>query len=90
MKYLLLYLALMNIAGFVIMAVDKAKAKKHKWRIREKNIFLTAAAGGSIGVLAGMGRFHHKTKHNQFVYGIPAILIVQLAAAAYIYMKLFK
>lgn len=90
MKYLLIYLALINITGFVIMAVDKSKAKKHKWRISEKNIFITAAIGGSIGVFAGMRRFHHKTKHNQFVYGIPAILILQLAAATAIYLKFFR
>ena len=90
MKYLLIYLALINIIGFVIMAVDKSKAKKHKWRISEKNIFITAAIGGSIGVFAGMRQFHHKTKHNKFVYGIPAILILQLAAAIIIYLKFFR
>ncbi len=90
MKYLLIYLALINIIGFVIMAVDKSKAKKHKWRISEKNIFITAAIGGSIGVFAGMRQFHHKTKHNKFVYGIPAILILQLTAAVIIYLKFFR
>ena len=88
MKYLLLYLAIINIAGYAIMAIDKSKAKKHKWRISERNIFIAATLGGSVGVLGGMKHFRHKTKHNKFVYGIPAILILQIAVGCYFFIKI--
>jgi uncharacterized membrane protein YsdA (DUF1294 family) len=76
---LLAYLLLVNAAGFLLMLVDKQKAKKGAWRIKERTLFLTAAVGGSIGSLLGMYTFRHKTKHLSFVLGMPAILIAQIA-----------
>lgn len=73
----LIYLILMNLIGFALMGIDKYKAKKHLWRIPEKTLFLSSVLGGSIGTLAGMYVFHHKTKHWYFVIGMPAILIIQ-------------
>ena len=78
MKYLLIYLTLINITAFVSMLADKQKARKGKWRISEKTLFFLALAGGSVGVLSGMYLFHHKTRHPAFTIGIPAILITQL------------
>ncbi|MBQ6655330.1 MAG: DUF1294 domain-containing protein [Erysipelotrichaceae bacterium] len=78
MRYLLAYLLIINIAALIIMAVDKVKARKNRWRISERTLFLLAMAGGSIGVLAGMKMFRHKTRHLSFTIGIPAILIAQL------------
>lgn len=62
------------------MFLDKRKAKKHKWRISEKNIFLIALLGGSLGCLLGMNIFRHKTKHWYFRFGLPTILILQVVA----------
>lgn len=73
----LIYLSLMNLIGFALMGIDKYKAKKHLWRIPEKTLFLSSILGGSVGTLAGMYVFHHKTKHWYFVVGMPAILIIQ-------------
>ncbi|WP_394922393.1 DUF1294 domain-containing protein [uncultured Robinsoniella sp.] len=73
------YLILINLTGFFIMGLDKSKAKRGKWRIKERTLFLIALAGGSIGSLCGMYFFRHKTKHRSFVIGIPAILILQAA-----------
>ena len=73
-KYLIIYLVIMNIIGFFIMAVDKHKAKKHAWRIPEKILFLASLVGGSIGTWAGMYVFRHKTKRWYFVIGMPLIL----------------
>lgn len=67
------------------MAVDKSKAKHGKWRISEKTLFLLAAVGGSVGSLAGMYTFRHKTKHTKFVIGMPVILIVHIALAMYVF-----
>ena len=78
MKYLLIYLVVINAAGFLLMLIDKQKAKKNRWRIPEKTLFLTAIIGGSVGSLVGMYTFRHKTKHIQFTLGMPAILAAQL------------
>ena len=80
-KLVLLYLLIVNALGFLLMLVDKRKAQKNLWRIPEATLFLMAAIGGSIGSLAGMYQFRHKTKHLKFVLGIPAILAAQIAAA---------
>lgn len=84
MKYLLLYLLLMNAAAFVLMLVDKQKARKKRRRIPEATLMLSALLGGSIGALCGMYTFRHKTRHPKFTVGIPAILILQAAAAIWI------
>ena len=78
MKIGMAYLLLANLVGFVLMGIDKHKAKKKQWRIPEKTLFLSAILGGSIGALYGMHLFRHKTKHKSFKFGMPAILIVQL------------
>ena len=79
-KYILLYLALMNIVAFILYGIDKWKAQRNKWRVTEARLLWIAVAGGSIGALLGMKVWHHKTKHNKFRFGLPAILILQLAA----------
>lgn len=78
MGYVLLYLIIINALGFLIMLIDKQKAKKKKWRIPEARLMLTAALGGSVGTLLGMYTFRHKTKHIKFTLGVPAILIGQI------------
>ena len=81
---LFLYVIIVNIVGFAMMGIDKRKAKRGAFRIPEANLFLTALVGGSIGCIAGMYTFRHKTKHKSFVFGMPAILIVQLAVILYL------
>lgn len=75
----LLYLIIINAAGFLLMLADKLKAKRGAWRIPEKTLIGVAAAGGSVGTLIGMYLFRHKTRRIKFTLGIPLILIVQLA-----------
>jgi uncharacterized membrane protein YsdA (DUF1294 family) len=83
----LIYLLLINLAGLFTMLVDKHRAKKHKWRIRERTLFLVALAGGSVGSITGMYLFRHKTKHWYFVLGMPSILILQIALAIWISLR---
>lgn len=77
-KFILIYLIAINIIAFAMMGIDKRKAIKRRWRIPEKSLFLSAILGGSIGAIAGMQLFRHKTKHTKFVIGMPAILILQI------------
>ncbi len=77
---LLFYLLTINAVGLLIMLADKEKAKKHLWRIPEATLLTVAALGGSLGCLAGMRLFRHKTRKPKFYLGLPAILAVQLAA----------
>ena len=77
MKLLLYYLLIINAAGLLLMLVDKWKAKKNRWRVRESTLLLVAALGGSVGSLAGMYLFRHKTQHLKFTLGIPLILAAQ-------------
>jgi len=60
------------------MSIDKKKAIKKAYRIPEKNLFFICILGGSLGMLIGMYKFHHKTKHNKFVYGVPSLLIFNI------------
>lgn len=83
-KLILLYLLLINAAGFLLMLVDKLKAKKNLWRIPEKTLFLVAALGGSVGSLLGMHLVRHKTQHLTFTLGMPLILALQVVAAVWL------
>ena len=73
---IIIYFIIINIIGFLIMYIDKQKAKKGKWRIPEKTLFIITALGGGIGTIAGMYTFHHKTKKLKFTIGLPTILIL--------------
>lgn len=81
MNFFLIYLLIINACAFMLMLADKVRARKKLWRIPEATLLTAAALGGSIGALAGMYTFRHKTRHPKFTLGVPAILILQLAAA---------
>ena len=82
---ILYYLLAVNIATFLLYGIDKYKAKKGRWRISEATLLTMAAMGGSIGAWAGMRLWHHKTMHKKFKYGIPVIVIMQIALVAYLH-----
>ena len=89
MKYLLLvYLAMMSLIAFAAFGLDKFKVKTNRWRIPERTLFLLAILGGGVGAFLGMKVFRHKTRHSQFVFGIPAIMALQLALAGFLWTKL--
>ena len=81
MKYLLIYLLLINAAGLVLMLADKIRARNGAWRISALTLMLTAALGGSVGVHMGMYLFRPQTRHPKFTLGVPAILTVQILLA---------
>jgi len=85
-KILLVYILRVSIIAFAAYGIDKRKAEKNKWRIPESVLIMLAVLGGSVGALAGMLVFHHKTKKAKFVIGIPVILLLQAAAALILLM----
>ena len=75
---LIVYFVSVNLIGFALMGIDKYRAKKRAFRIPEATLFIVALIGGSIGSILGMYAFRHKTRHWYFVYGMPAIFILQI------------
>ena len=84
----MIYLAAVNVVTFFMYGIDKLKAKRSKWRISEAALLWMAVIGGSIGAWLGIKIWHHKTMHKKFKYGVPAIIILQIAAIVYIIVKL--
>lgn len=84
-QMMVIYLVAVNLIAFVLMGVDKKRAKRNRWRIRERTLFLFPLLGGSLGGLLGMQMFRHKTRHWYFRWGLPLLLVVQLSGAAMIY-----
>lgn len=78
MQHLTYYLCIINALAFTFMLLDKHQAKKHRRRIPERTLLGTAALGGSAGAWLGMLLFRHKTRHKKFVYGLPAMFMVQV------------
>ena len=78
-KVLIIWLLIITVLTFILCAADKFAAKKQMRRVPEKTFFLLSALGGSIGMYAGMLTFRHKTQHWYFKYGIPAIIVAQVA-----------
>lgn len=89
-SYLAYYLLAINAVTLIVYGIDKYKAKKAKWRISEATLLLLAVLGGSIGAWMGMKVWHHKTMHKKFKYGIPAILLIQIALMTYLHVNLWK
>ena len=85
MKILNYYLVFINVIGFFFILIDKVKACKNKWRIKENTLLLISILGGSIGELLSMLIFHHKTKKNKFIIFIPLLILVQIII--YLYLK---
>ena len=85
-----LYLLLINGVGFLLMGIDKRRAKRGAWRISEKSLFLSPLLGGTVGAILGMRVFHHKTKHWYFRIFFPLLAIVQLGIFGYLMQILGK
>ena len=80
----LVWLVLVNILDFALMGVDKRRARRDAWRVRERTFFLLALLGGTLGAILGMRLFRHKTKHWYFRYGLPVLLAVQVVLGVFL------
>ena len=83
LQNIIIYFIIINIVGFLAMYIDKQQAKKGKWRIPEKTLFIITALGGGIGTISGMYAFRHKTQKVAFVVGFPAITILEIICIIY-------
>ena len=86
-KIILIYLAAVNLAAFIVYGWDKRLAVRERYRISEKTLILLALFGGSIGSLAAMHLFHHKTRKKKFAWGVPAILALHAALCIYLIIR---
>ena len=86
MKQMLVYLFLINAAGFLLMLTDKQKAKKNKWRIPEATLLGAAVIGGSLGILIGMHTARHKTLRPRFAVGVPILFTLQVILLICLYL----
>lgn len=86
-QMLLLYLLVVNLAALWVMGADKARARRGRWRISEKALFLPALLGGALGGVVGMRLFHHKTRHWYFRWGFPLLLVLQAGALSWLAVR---
>lgn len=89
LKWLAFWVLFWSILDYILMGLDKWKAKRERWRVPEKTFFLVAVLGGSLGAILGMYAFHHKTRHWYFKWGLPAILLAQIALGGWLYWHFF-
>lgn len=88
MKYLLLYLLIVNLFSVILTVVDKKRAEKNKWRISENSLMFSAVLGGAVAEYITMKVIHHKTLHKKFMTGLPVIIVFQFILIIYIFLKI--
>lgn len=86
-QFVVLYLVIINLIGFFVMWIDKAKAKRGSWRIPENTLFAITFLGGGFGTIAGMYKFRHKTKKLRFTICFPVILLTEIVLVIYALVK---
>jgi uncharacterized membrane protein YsdA (DUF1294 family) len=72
----IIYVIVINLVTFFMMGYDKKQAKRTKWRVPEKRLFLLAAIGGAVGGWLGMRAWRHKTQHASFAVGFPLLMVL--------------
>ena len=90
MRYIIIYIVLINILSILAIAHDKSAARNHEERVRESSLFALAFLGGGFGMWLAMYVFHHKTRKKRFTIGVPLILFVEYISAIIIFLKFFK
>ena len=90
MKYILIYILLINLIAILSIALDKSAARNGEDRVRESSLLIVAALGGGIGMYVAMRIFHHKTRKNKFMVGVPAIVLIEIALLVIYYFNFLK
>ena len=78
------YLLSVNVLTLAVYVIDKIKAKRHVWRVSELTLLALAAVGGSVGAMVAIFVVRHKSRHLKFRYGVPLILLLQVALAVWL------
>lgn len=86
-RYVILWCLALSLADFLLMGLDKRRARRGEWRVPEKWFFLLALLGGAPGAILGMYAFRHKTRHWYFKFGLPAILLLQAGACVWLALR---
>lgn len=86
-RYVVLWCLALSLADFLLMGLDKRRARRGEWRVPEKWFFLLALLGGAPGAILGMYAFRHKTRHWYFKFGLPAILLLQVGACVWLALR---
>ena len=86
LRYVLIYLAVINVINFLLFAIDKRRAVKQQRRIREYTLLGFSVLGGALGGLIAMWLFRHKTRKRRFTIGLPVILFAQAAMMIYLFI----
>ena len=86
-KALLIWYALACVVLFVLMGLDKGKAKRERWRVSETTLFAWALLGGAAGGWLGMRVFHHKTLHAKFRFAFPLLTLAHAAVLLWLVLR---
>ena len=79
-KILAVWLVIINFISVIVCIADKSRAKRGKWRVRERTLWALTILGGGAGMYLTMRLIRHKTLHKSFMVGIPLIIILQIIA----------
>ena len=90
MEYLFIYLLIISVISVFVTVLDKYLAKHNMWRISEKTLFIFAVLGGGVAMYTTMRIIRHKTRKNKFMFGIPAIILLEIGMAAIIYFNFLE
>jgi len=88
LKYIMIYLAIVSLWAVCLTLYDKRAAQRGSWRVRERTLLSVSIIGGSVAMLLAMRIIRHKTKHAKFMIGIPLIIVLQIAAALFVWWRL--
>ena len=86
--YTIVYLAAVSLWAVCLVLYDKRAARRGLWRVRERTLMLVSVLGGSVAMLVAMRIIRHKTKHAKFMFGIPVIIVLQIAAVIFGLLRL--
>lgn len=80
-KIVCIYLLCISLVSVIVTCADKRAARLHRWRVPERTLLILSALGGGVAMYVTMHLIRHKTQKKKFMWGIPAILILEAAAA---------
>ena len=84
------YLLLLSLITFFTYGIDKGRAKKGKWRIKESVLLIMSILGGAFGGIIGMKAFRHKTSGEHWYFTAINLLgiLIHLALIVLIIIKI--